>query len=93
MGSNDIGTITFASVRLCRGRTRCIRLSRNGFNEKEVLKFNSQGKVCSQNVSVFASWCGCIVRKRMNAPLMVSNWKDIYKALIEYEAKMFILVA
>lgn len=79
--------------KLRRGRTRCIRLSRNGVNEKEELKFNAQGRVCSKNASTFASWCGCIVRKRTNAPLMVKDWKDIPKEPIDYEQKMLQLVS
>lgn len=43
---------------LCRGCTRCIRLSRNDINEKEELKFNAQGRVCSKLASMFATWCG-----------------------------------
>lgn len=68
-------------------------LSRNGINEKEVLKFNVQVRICSKNASVFASWCGCIVRKRMNAPVMMTVWNDIRKEPMDYEAKMCMLGA
>lgn len=47
--------------------------ARNKLNEKEEIKFNGQGRVCSKNALTFASWCGCIVRKRTNAPLMAKN--------------------
>lgn len=39
--------------KLRSGRTRCIRLSCNGINDKEELEFNAKGRVCSKNVSMF----------------------------------------
>lgn len=68
-------------------------LPRNGVNEKQEQKFNAHGCVFSKNASTFASWYGCIVRKRTTAPLMVKDWKGIPKEPIDYQQKMLQLVS
>ncbi len=86
----DVATETdaAAAIKLRRGRTRCIKLSRNGINEREALEFNALGQVCSPNASVFANWCGCIVRRRTNVPLQVKDWKNIPRDPVDFEAKL-----
>jgi hypothetical protein len=80
-------------VKLRRGRTRCIKLGRNGCNERESLEFNAEGKICSPNATVFANWCGCVVRKRTNVPLQCKDWKDIPKEPVDYEAKLLDVIS
>lgn len=84
---------TQQAEKLRRGKTRCIRLSCNGVNDKKELNFNAHDRVCSKNASTFASWCGCMIRKKPNALSMVEHWKDIPKDLIDYQQKMLQLVS